>query len=65
VVSKTRSQPAAPRPKKFVGVNYLSDMLGVSPSTIRAWVKAKKFPAPLPFSRRWRWELAKVLDFLS
>jgi predicted DNA-binding transcriptional regulator AlpA len=58
------SLPSA-APPKLVSAKDLAAYFGVSVATIRVWVKAKKLPPPVQICRRWRWDMAKIVAFIS
>jgi prophage regulatory protein len=55
------SQQTTPRPAQFYRLPTLKQRLGVSGSSIWAWVKAGKFPKPIKLSENCTaWNAAEV-----
>jgi predicted DNA-binding transcriptional regulator AlpA len=55
--------------RKFCDVKQLCDQLGVTPKTLRKWVRLKQFPAPIrlgsPKCPRLRWPREIVAALLA
>jgi excisionase family DNA binding protein len=56
------SAVAKPAP---LGTNEVAARMGVTPKTLMSWVKAGKFPAPLPVGiRKYLWPAEQIEELL-
>lgn len=60
------SQQVTPHPAQFYRLHHLKQSLGVSGSSIWAWVKAGKFPKPIKLSENCTaWNAAEIERWAS
>ena len=50
---------------RTVTIQEVADALQVAPSTVRRWVRADRFPAPLRIGRSWRWTLPVISQWIE